>query len=164
MWKILLFLFMVVHRFAGFSNLCWHLLSLRVYSTSLHALFSFRVSIEKSCVILRDLPLYVIYSFSFAAFNTLLLFCLFNFLVILWQGDFLFWLNPFGVLYCSWTFIVISSTRLEKLPFMILLKMYSGILSWYSPCSIPIIQRFYLLTVSHIPWMFVSEKFKIYNF
>ena len=45
--------------FAGYSNLGWHLYSLRVCMTSVQDLLAFIVSGEKSDVILIDLPLYV---------------------------------------------------------------------------------------------------------
>ena len=51
---------MMIENFAGYSSLGWHLCSLRVCMTSVQALLAFRVSIEKSGVILIGLPLYVI--------------------------------------------------------------------------------------------------------
>jgi hypothetical protein len=57
----------------------------------LHALLAFRVSAEKSAVILMDLPLYVTCYFSLAAFNTISLFCTFNVLTLIWVGVVLSW-------------------------------------------------------------------------
>jgi hypothetical protein len=59
-WNILFSPSMVIESFAGYSNLGWHLFSLRVCMTSAQDLLGFIVSGEKSGVILIDLPLYVI--------------------------------------------------------------------------------------------------------
>jgi hypothetical protein len=50
---------MVIESLAGYSNLGWHLCSLRVYTKSVQDLLAFKVSGEKSGVILIGLPLYV---------------------------------------------------------------------------------------------------------
>ena len=51
---------MVMESFAGYSSLGWHLSSLRVCITSVQdLLLAFKVSGEKSDVILIDLALYV---------------------------------------------------------------------------------------------------------
>jgi hypothetical protein len=50
---------MVTESFAGFSKLGWHLCSLNVFIISVLDLLAFRVSGEKSGVILIGLPLYV---------------------------------------------------------------------------------------------------------
>jgi hypothetical protein len=47
----------------------------------------FRSSVEEFAAILMDLPLYMIYRFSLAAFNILSLFCIFNVLTIVCQGS-----------------------------------------------------------------------------
>ena len=51
--------------------------------TSDQALLVFIVSVEKSGVILIDLPLYGTWPFSLAAFNILSLLCAFRFLIIM---------------------------------------------------------------------------------
>ena len=56
-WNILVS--MVTENFAEYSNLCWHLCSLRVCMTFAQHLLAFIVSGEKSGVILIGLPLYV---------------------------------------------------------------------------------------------------------
>jgi hypothetical protein len=50
---------MVIESFADYSNLGWHLCSLRVCITSVEDLLAFIVSGEKSDAILIGLPLYV---------------------------------------------------------------------------------------------------------
>ena len=96
-WIILFYSSMVIGHFAGYSSLGWHPWSLNVCITLDHDLLDFIVSNEKSGVILIGLPLYVTWSFSFAALNIFSLFCMFSVLIIIWQGDFFFWSNLFGV-------------------------------------------------------------------
>jgi hypothetical protein len=50
-WTILVSPFMLIERYAGYSNLGWHLCSLRVIITSVQDLLAFIVSGEKSDVI-----------------------------------------------------------------------------------------------------------------
>ena len=59
-WNILFSPSMVNENFAGNSNLGLHPWSLSVCSTSIQDLLAFKVSIEKSGVILIGFPLYVI--------------------------------------------------------------------------------------------------------
>jgi hypothetical protein len=66
--------------------------------TSPQALLASKVSGEKSGVILIGLPLYVTRPFHLAAFIILSLFCIFSVLIIVWDGELLFWSNLFGVL------------------------------------------------------------------
>ena len=49
----------VIESLAGYSSLGLHFCSLTVCITSVQALLASIVSAEKSCVILRGLPLYV---------------------------------------------------------------------------------------------------------
>ena len=73
---------MVIERFAGYRYLCLHLWSL---STSDQDLLAFLVSIEKSGVILIDLPLYGTLPFPFVAHNILSLvymFCAIGYLTL----------------------------------------------------------------------------------
>ena len=59
---------MLIESFAGYSSIGWHLCALGIWMTSNPALLSFIVSVEKTGVILIGLPLFVTWSFSFAAF------------------------------------------------------------------------------------------------
>lgn len=54
----------MIDSLAGYSGLGWHLWSFRVCRASLQTLLGFRVSIQKSSVILMGLPLHVAWSFS----------------------------------------------------------------------------------------------------
>ena len=93
---------MVIESFAGYSSLGWYLSSLNVCITLAQDLLAFIFSIEKSCVILIHLPLYVTWPFSFAALNILSLVCMFSVLIIMWTGDFIFLIQS---ILCSVSFL-----------------------------------------------------------
>ena len=82
-WNILFSPSMVKENFSGYTSLGLHPWSLSVCSTSIQNLLAFKVSIEKSGVILIDLPLRVTLPFSLAALNILSLFCMFYVLIIM---------------------------------------------------------------------------------
>jgi hypothetical protein len=77
------------------------LFSFSAQNTSLHAVLAFKVSIEKTAVILMGLPLYIICFFSLTAFSILSLFSVLVFLIIICHGEVLFWSSLFGVLEAS---------------------------------------------------------------
>jgi hypothetical protein len=81
---------MVIESFVGYSNLGWHLLSLTDCKTLVQVLLAFRVSVEKSSVILIHLSLYATWPFSLGAFNILSLFCTFCVLDYYVAGGFSF--------------------------------------------------------------------------
>ena len=54
---------------AGYSNLGWRFFSFITLSMSWHSFLAWRVSIERSAVILMGIPLCIICCFSLAAFN-----------------------------------------------------------------------------------------------
>ena len=81
----------MLESIAGYNSLGWHLWSLRVCSIFVQALLVFRVSIEKSQVILISWP------FSVAVLNSISLVCMFTVLIIIWQWGLPFWPNLFGV-------------------------------------------------------------------
>jgi hypothetical protein len=58
-WNIFVSLFIIIENFAGYSTLRWHFCSLMVCVTFAQDHLVFRVSVEKSGVILIGLPLYV---------------------------------------------------------------------------------------------------------
>ena len=72
---------MMIESFAAYSNMGWHLCSLRVCMTSFQSFPD--VSVEKSGVILIGLPLYVSWTFPPVAFNIHSLFCAFGVLITL---------------------------------------------------------------------------------
>jgi hypothetical protein len=59
-WNILVSPSMVIKSFSQYSNLGWHLCSLRVSMTSSQEFLAFIVSGEKSGIILIGVPLYII--------------------------------------------------------------------------------------------------------
>jgi hypothetical protein len=69
LWKIFFPPLILNDSFAGYCILGLKLFSFTVQNTSLHVLFAFKFSVEKSAVILMGLPLYVIYFFSLVACN-----------------------------------------------------------------------------------------------
>jgi len=159
-WNILVWPYMLIESFAGYSSLGCHLCALRVCMTSAQDVLAFIVFSEKSGLILIDLPLYVIWHFSLTAFNILSFFVLFLFLFFL---HLVFWLlcdRHSFLVQSIWRSVVlyvygISFFRLWMFSSVILLKIYTGPLSWdFLLSSIPIILRFDLLIVSWISWMF----------
>ena len=62
-WNILVSPSMLIESFAGYSSQGWHLCSFRVFMTSVQALLTFRVSVEKCALILIGLHLYVTWPF-----------------------------------------------------------------------------------------------------
>ena len=85
--------------------------------------------------------------------------------VIVWWEEFLFRSNQFGVLKASCMFMSIIFYGLGKFSSIILLKIFTGPLSWKSLLSsIPIILRFGLLLVSYISWMFWVRSFLLFAF
>ena len=68
-WKLLISPSYLNEILAGYSNLGCRFFSLITLSMSCHSLLAWRVSIERSAVILMGIPLCVICCFSLAAFN-----------------------------------------------------------------------------------------------
>lgn len=76
------------------------------------------------------------------------------------EGDRLFWFNIFSVQYAYYTLIDMSLFRLGK----ILLKIFSGLLSWYSFSTlIPIILRFDFFHSAPICYIFCPRKVLDFN-
>ena len=73
----------LIESFAGYSNLDWHLCSLRVCMTFNQAFLAFIVFVEKSGIIQIGLPLYVTWPFCLEAFNILSLLYAFSVLIIM---------------------------------------------------------------------------------
>jgi hypothetical protein len=65
------YLSMIIETFAGYSNLGWHLVSFGFCMTSVQGLLAFNVSVEKCCIILLGLPLYITWPFPLTTFNIL---------------------------------------------------------------------------------------------
>lgn len=123
---VFLSLSIMTDNFPRYRSLCRHLRSLSTHRISMQSLLAFKVYIETPGVILMDLALHVIQSFSLAAFSILPLFCTFSVL------------HPDRHLLSQiWEFSSI-----------ILLKNFFETLTWVSsPLFISIICRFSLFIV-----------------
>jgi hypothetical protein len=97
-------------------------------NTSLHAFLAFKVSVEKSAVILMGLPLYVISFFSLTTFNILSLFSVLIVLMVIFYGEVLFWSSVLGVLEAS----LKPFSRFGKFSFIILLNILQIPFAWTS--------------------------------
>ena len=93
---------------AGYSNLGCRLFSFITLCMSCHSLLAWRVSIERSAVILMRIPLCVICFFSFAAFNICSLCLIFVNLINICLGVFRLGFILFGTLWLSWNWVAIS--------------------------------------------------------
>ena len=93
---------------AGYSNLGCRLFSFTTLSMSCHSLLAWRVSIDRSAVILVGIPLGVICCFSIAAFNICSLYLIFVNLTNMCLGVFRLGFILFGTLWVSWTCVTIS--------------------------------------------------------
>ena len=111
---------------AGYNNLGCRLFSFIILSMSCHSLLAWRVSIEKSAVILMGIPLCVICCFSLAAFNICSLCLIFVNLINTCLGVFRLGFILFGTLWVSWTWVIISFPILGKFSTII----SSGISAW----------------------------------
>lgn len=110
--------------FVRFISLGWLQVSCRTWNTLLQALLIFKISSEKSDVILTGFSsICHLWGFPLEAFNRLSLFCMFNVvLTMTCRGDFLSCSCLFGVLIISSTYVGMSLLSLGKFSSMILLK------------------------------------------
>ena len=94
-------------------------------SMSCHSLLAWRVSIERSAVILMGSPLCVICCFSLAAFNICSLCLIFISLINMCFGAFWLGFILFGALWVSWTWVAISFPILGKFSAVISSSIFS---------------------------------------
>ena len=106
---------------AGYSNRGCRFSSFITLSISCHSLLAWRVSIERSAVILMGIPLWVICCFPLAAFNICSLCLIFVNLIRMCLGVFHLGFILFWTLWVSWTWVAISFSILGK---------FSTIISW----------------------------------
>ena len=93
---------------AGYSNLGCRLFSFITLSMYCHSLLAWRVSIDRSAVILMGIPLCVICCLSLAAFNICSLCLIFVNLINICLGVFCLGFMLFGTLWVSWAWVAIS--------------------------------------------------------
>ena len=101
-WKLLISPSYLNEILAGYSNLGCRLFSFITLSMSCHSLLAWRISIERSPVILKGTPLWVICYFSLVAFNICSLCLIFVNLINMCLGVFHFGFILFGTLWVSW--------------------------------------------------------------
>ena len=124
--KLLIFPSYLNEILAGYSNLGCGFFSFITLSMSCHSFLAWRVSIERSAVILMGIPLCVIYYFSLAAFNIYSLCLVFVNLINMCLGVFGLGFILFGTLWVSWTWVAISFRILGKFSTII----SSSVFSW----------------------------------
>ena len=111
---------------AGYSNLGCRFFSFITLSMSCHFLLAWRVSVERSAVILMGIPLCVICCFSLTAFNICSLCLIFVNLINMCLGVFHLEFILFGNLWVFCTWVAISFPILESFSTVI----SSSIFSW----------------------------------
>jgi hypothetical protein len=133
------------------------LCSFSTQNTSPQALLAFKVSVEKSAVILMGLPLYIICFFSLTAFTILSLFSVLVVLMIIYHGEVLFLSSMFHVLEASCTWMGITFSRFGMFSVIILLNiLWIPFGCTYSPSSMPMILRFGLW----LNWWVLTYSFR----
>ena len=125
---------------AGYSNLGRRLFSFITLSMPCHSLLAWRISIERSAVILMGIPLCVICCFSLAAFNICSLCLIFVNLINMCLGVFHLGFILFGTLWISWTWVIISFPILGKFSTIISSRIFSWSLILSSSSGTPMIQ------------------------
>lgn len=117
---------------------------------------AFRLTIEKSGVILIDLSLYITFSFSLVDFIILSLFWMFSILIV-YREYFIFCFSLFTILVVSCISIGISFLMLENFSSTFCWNYFLCIWLNFSPFPIPIILRFDLFVVSQIFYVFYAK-------
>ena len=133
---------------AGYSNLSCRFFSFITLSMSCHSLLAWRVSIERSAVILMGIPLCVICSFSLAAFNICPLCLIFVNLINMCLGVFCLGFILFGTLWVSWTWVIISFPILGKFSTITTSSIFSWSFFLSSSSGTPMIWMLRHLTLS----------------
>ena len=115
---------------------------------SCHSLLAWRVSIERSAVILMEIPLCVIFWCSLAAFNICSLCLIFVTLINMCLAVFPLGFILFVTVFVSWTWVAISCPILGKFSTIISSSIFSW--SFFLPSSFgtPMIQMLSRLTLS----------------
>ena len=133
---------------AGYSNLGCRLFSFITLSMSCHSLLAWRVSMERSAVILMGIPLCVICCFSLAAFNICSLCLIFVNLINMCLGRFHLGFILLGTLWVSWTWVIISFPILGKFSTIISSSIFSWAFLLSSSSGTPMIWMLGHLTLS----------------
>ena len=102
-----------------YSNLGCRLFSFITLSMSCHSLLAWRVSVERSAVILMEIPLCVICCFLLTAFNICSLCLIFVNLINMCLRVFCLGFILFGTLWVSWPWVAIFLPILGKVSIII---------------------------------------------
>ena len=132
---------------AAYNNLGCSLFSFITLSMYCHSLLAWRVSIERSAVILMGIPLCVICCFSLAAFNICSFCLIFVNLINMYLGVFYLGFILFGTLWVFWTWVIISFPISGKFSTII----SSCIFSW----------SFFFSSSSGTPMIWMLEHLKL---
>ena len=111
-----------------------------IWSMPCHFLLAWRVSIQRSAVILMGIPLCIICCFSLAAFNICYLCLIFVNLINMCLGVFSLEYVMFGTLWVSWTWVTISLPILGKFSTIISSRIFLWSFFLSSSSGTPIIQ------------------------
>ena len=112
-----------------------------------HSLLDWRISFERSFVILVGIPLCAIYCFSFAAFNICPLCLIFLNLINMYLGVFRLGFILFGTLWVSWTWVIMSFPTLGNFSTIISSSIFSWPFFLSSSSGTPMIQMLGHLTL-----------------
>jgi len=115
---------------------------------SCHPFLAWRVSIERSAVILMGIPLCVICCFSLAAFSICPLYLILVNLINMCLGVFCLGFILFGTLWVSWTWVIISFPILGKFWTIISSSIFSWSFFLSSSSGTPMIRMLGHLTLS----------------
>ena len=134
---------------AGYSNLDCRLFSFITLSMWWrYSLLAWRVSIERSAVILMGIRLCVISCFSLAAFNICSFCLIFVNLINMCLGVFHLGFILFGTLWVSWTWVIISFPILGNFSTIVSSSIFSWSFFLSSSSGTPLIRMFRHLTLS----------------
>ena len=141
---------------AGYSNLGCRFFSFVTLSMSCHSLLAWRVSIERSAVILMGIPLCDICCFSLVAFNICSLCLIFVNLINMCLQVFCLGFILFGTLWISWTWMLISFLIIGELSTITSLSIFSCPFFLSSSSGTPMIWVLGHLTLSQRSLMLSS--------
>ena len=133
---------------AGYSNLGCRLFSFITLRMSCYSLLAWRVSIERSAIILMGIPLCVICCFSLAAFSICSLCLILVHLINMCLGVFRLEFILFGTLWVSWTWVIISFPILGKFSTISSSSIFSWSFFLSSSSGTPMIRMLGRLTLS----------------
>ena len=146
--KLLISLSYLNEILAGYSHLSCRLFSFITLSMSCHFLLAWRMSIERSAVIIMGIPLCVICCFSLTAFNICSFCLIFVNLINMCLGVFHLGFIVFGTLCVSWTWVIIYFPILGNFSTIISSSIFSWSFFWSSSSGTTMIWMLWCFTLS----------------